>query len=183
MCVRMYMCIMCTCVFVYVCIHVYMHRCICLCMHICVYVYVYTCICICVHASMCMYVWELTENKMLHVLMKTFSTENEKRNVITNKNSVWVHMYMCECVHMCMHCICACIGVCIYMCVCVSVCVYFIHEDLNTHESMMLQGLWGDICIDSIALFPVCYRSLVIQEDNYLHSTDILWIINGPQMN
>lgn len=159
MCVRMYMCIMCTCVFVYVCIHVYMHRCICLCMHICVYVYVYTCICICVHASMCMYVWELTENKMLHVLMKTFSTENEKRNVITNKNSVWVHMYMCECVHMCMHCICACIGVYIYVCMCICVCIFhtwrFKHPRINDVARPMRWHLyWFHSLISCLLPFP-----------------------------
>ena len=63
-CVYMYACMhVCMCVCVYVCmcvcvyVCVYIHVCVCVCVYVCKCVYVYVCMCVCVYVCMCVCVY------------------------------------------------------------------------------------------------------------------------------
>ena len=77
MCVHMYMCIVCVCVYIdrytfmyyvymcsYMCVYIYAY--VCLCMHMCVYVYLHVYICVYVH------IWEILKQ----VFLEEFANSN-----------------------------------------------------------------------------------------------------------
>ena len=145
------------CVYVHVCVHMWVRVCghvcvhvwarvcahmcghVCACVGMCVCMWAHVCACVCACVGMCVCMWERV------------------------CACVWAHVYVCMCVctyvcarvcaHVCGMCVCTCVCMCVCTCVCTCLCVHMcVHVCVHVFVHVCVRAcvcmcVWACVCM------------------------------------